>query len=165
MSVNYLLKIDGAQIKGESSVIGYTDYMEIETFSWGATQTGTFAYGGGGGGGKTNMQDFHFTMKTNKASPKLMEACANGTAVTTATFVSLKAGGKSPVVSIKVVMTDLLISSYQTGGQSGDDDIPSDQISLNFAKVAFTHTPQKKDGSSDASVDGGWDLKKQKSGR
>ncbi len=165
MSVNYLLKIDGAQIKGESTVVGYEDYMEIETFNWGATQTGTYSYGGGGGGGKTNMQDFNFTMKTNKASPKLMEACANGTAVTTATFVSLKAGGKAPVVSIKVVMSDLLVSSYQTGGQAGNDDIPSDQISLNFAKIVFTHTPQKSDGSSGTSVDGGWDLKKQKSGR
>ena len=165
MAVNYLLKIDGAQIKGESSVIGYEDYMEIESFNWGATQTGTFSYGGGGGGGKTNMQDFHFTMKTNKASPKLMEACANGTAVPSATFVSLKAGGTKPVVSVKVVMSDLLVSSYQTGGQSGNDDIPSDQISLNFAKINFTHTPQKNDGSAGASVDGGWDLKKQKSGK
>src|SRR3712207_8560183 len=33
---------------------------------------------GGGGAGKVTMQDFHFTMKMNKASPKLMLACAQG---------------------------------------------------------------------------------------
>lgn len=164
MSVNYLLKIEGAQIKGESKVVGYEDYMEIESFSWGAAQTGTFSYGSGGGGGKVSMQDFHFAMKSNKASPKLMEAAANGTAVATATFISLKAGGKSPVIAIKVVMSDLLVSSYTTGGQSGTDDIPSDQISLNFAKIAFTYTPQNNDGSSGASVEGTWDQKKQKNG-
>lgn len=165
MAVNYLLKVDGAQIKGESSVVGYEDYMEIESFNWGATQTGTSAYGGGSTGGKTNMQDFHFTMKTNKASPKLMEACANGISVPSATFVSLKASGSKSIVSVKVVMSDLIVSSYQTGGQAGDDDIPSDQISLNFSKISFTHTPQKNDGSSGTSVDGSWDLKKQKGGR
>ena len=164
MAVNHLLKLDGAGIKGESPVDGFQDYTEIDSFSWGATQTGTFSYGSGGGGGKANMQDFHFTMKTNKSSPKLMEACANGSHIKTATLVSRKAGGKAPVEFIKVVMTDVLVSSYQTGGQASGDDIPMDQISLNFAKIVFTYKDQKADGSAGTNVEGGWDLKKMKSG-
>ena len=64
------------------------------------------------------MQDFHFEMKTNKSSPKVMEACANGAPVKTATLVCRKAGGKTAVEFLKVVMTDVLVSSYQSGGQS-----------------------------------------------
>ena len=36
--------------------------------------------GGGGGAGKVAMQDFSFTMSVNKASPKLLLACATGQA-------------------------------------------------------------------------------------
>jgi len=165
MAVNYLLKLDGAGIKGESPVDGFSDYIEINSFHWGATQTGTYAYGEGGGGGKVNMQDFNFEMKTNKASPKVMEACANGSAIKTATLVCRKAGGKAPVEFLKVVMTDVLISSYQSGGQSSSDDIPLDQISLNFAKIVFTYKDQKADGTGGTNVEGGWDLKKMKAGK
>ncbi len=165
MAVNYLLKLDGAGIKGESPVEGFKDYIEIDSYSWGATQTGTAAYGGGMGGGKVAMQDFHFEMKVNKASPKLMEACANGSAVKTATLVCRKAGGKSAVEFLKVVMSDLIVSSYQSGGQSSSDDIPLDRISLNFSKIVYTYKDQKSDGSSGASVEGGWDLKTMKAGK
>lgn len=165
MSVNMLLKIDGAGIKGESPVDNYKDYMEIQSFSWGAIQTGTFDYGEGGSGGKVNMQDFHFSMKVNKASPKLMEACANGSHVKTATLVCRKSGGKSAVEYLKVDMTDVIVASYQTGGQESGDDVPLDQISLNFAKVVFTYKDQKADGTGGSNVEGGWDRKKMKSGK
>ncbi len=165
MAVNYLLKIDGAGIKGESPVDGYKDYIEISSFSWGAQQTGTSAYGGGSGGGAVTMQDFYFQMKTNKASPKLMEACANGSHLKTATLVCRKAGGKSAVEFLKVVMTDLLVSNYTCGGQEHGDEIPLDSIKLNFSKVEFTYKDQKSDGSPGTNIEGGWDLKKMKSGK
>ncbi len=38
------------------------------------------------------MQDFHFVMKTNKASPKLLLCCANGEHINEATLVCRKAG-------------------------------------------------------------------------
>jgi type VI secretion system secreted protein Hcp len=165
MAVDYFLKLDGAGIKGESPVEGLTDYMQIESYSWGATQTGSFSHGGGGGGGKVSMQDFHFTMKTNKASPKLMAACASGEHIKTGTLIARKAGGKAAVQFLKVVMTDLLVSSYQTGGSGGGDEIPMDQISLNFAKVEFTYKDQKADGTAGSDVVGGWDLKKMTAGK
>ena len=37
----------------------HKDEIDIESFSWGETQSGTFAVGGGGGSGKISMQDFH----------------------------------------------------------------------------------------------------------
>ena len=38
------------------------------------------------------MQDFHFTMTVNKASPKLLLNCANGAAIKTAILTCRKAG-------------------------------------------------------------------------
>ena len=64
---------------------------------------------------------------------------------------------------MKIKFTDLLISSYQTGGSAGDV-IPVDQVSFNFAKIQFTYSPQNKDGSLGSAIPKYYDLKAQKAG-
>ena len=83
-AVDYFIKFDG--IKGESSDAKHKDEIDIESWSWGATHAGTGRGGGGGGAGKVSMQDFHFVMRLNKASPALMRACATGEHIKTATL-------------------------------------------------------------------------------
>src|SRR6266446_3703664 len=70
MAVDYFLKLEG--IQGESKDSKHQDEIEIGSFSFGATQSGSFSAMGGGGSGKVSMQDFHFTIPTQKASPKLL---------------------------------------------------------------------------------------------
>lgn len=159
MAVDFLLKIE--TIKGESPVEGFKDYMQIESFSWGASQTGTFQYGSGGSGGKCNFQDFSFMMRTNSASPQLMEKCAAGYHIPKATLICRKASGGTAITYLKVEFTDVIISSYTTGGSSGDE-VPLDSISLNFAKILFEYTEQTSQGGKGATTPGSWDLKKLK---
>src|ERR1700745_1380545 len=156
-AVDYFLKIDG--IQGESKADKHTKEIDIESFSWGATQSGTFAVGGGGGAGKVSMQDFHFTMPVNKASPGLFLCCAQGDHIKNAVLTCRKAG-KEQQEFLKVTMSDCLISSYQTGGHGGGDVVPTDQISLNFAKVEVEYKEQDAAGKLTGSVKKWFDLKK-----
>jgi type VI secretion system secreted protein Hcp len=159
-AVDYFLKIDG--IQGESKADKHKDEIDIQSFSWGATQSGTFAAGGGGGAGKVSMQDFHFTMPDNKASPALFLACAQGDHIKNATFVARKAG-KEQQEFLKVTMSDVLVSSFQTGG-SGGDIVPTDQISLNFAKIEVEYKEQDAAGKLLGQVKKWFDLKSVKGG-
>jgi type VI secretion system secreted protein Hcp len=59
-------------------------------------------------------------------------------------------------------MTDLLISSYQTGGAGSGGDLPMDQVSLNFAKIEIEYKEQKPDGSLGGAVKAGYDQKQNK---
>src|SRR3982751_4148187 len=104
MPVDYFLKVEG--IDGESHDSKHPGWIDIDSWSWGATQPGAHAAGGGGGAGKVAMQDFHFTMKVNKSSPKLMLACANGQHIPKAVLTCRKAG-KDQQEYMKVTMTDL----------------------------------------------------------
>ena len=140
-TVDYFLKIDG--IEGESRDDKHKDEIEIESFSWGETQTGTFAVGGGGGSGKISMQDFYFTMPVNKASPALFLACAQGDHIKNAILTCRKAG-KDQQEFLKVTMNDVLVSSFQIGGAGGV--VPTDQISLNFAKIEVEYQEQDATG-------------------
>lgn len=154
-AVDYFLKVDG--IDGESTDDKHKNEIDLESWSWGETNAGTSRAGGGGGAGKVVMQDFHFVMKVNKATPKLMLACATGQHIKEAKLVCRKAGGdQQEYMSIK--FSDLLVSSYQTGGSQGEV-IPVDQIGFNFSKIEFEYKPQKADGSLDAPIKTGYDLK------
>ena len=50
----------------------------------------------------------------------------------------------------------MLVSSYETDG--GTDVLPTDSITLNFARLEVKYFPQKKDGTADAAVRAGYDL-------
>ena len=154
-NVDYFLQIDG--IEGESTDQSHLNEIDVLSWSWGETNAGTQAYGGGGGAGKVSMQDFNFVMTYNKASPKLMLACATGQHIPGAVLTCRKAGGEQQEYLI-VTFTDLLISSYQTGGSSGDV-VPVDQISFNYTKVEFEYKPQNRDGSLGSPITAGYDLK------
>ena len=154
-AVDYYLKIDG--IEGEST--SRKGEIDLESWSWGETQSGTHTGGGGGGAGKVQMQDFHFVMKMNKASPKLMLACAGGDHIKEGTLLCQKAGGKQEPY-LKIKFSDLLISSYQTGGSAHGDVVPTDQISFNFSKIEIEYKEQKADGTLGGAIPAGYDLKK-----
>ena len=157
--VDYFLKIEG--VDGESHDDKHKGEIDLESWSWGETNAGSHAGGGGGGAGKVSMHDFNFTMKMNKASPKLMLACANGEHFPKATLTCRKAG-KEQQEYFKVVMSDLLVSSYQTGGSAHADVVPIDQISLNFAKIEFEYKEQDNKGNLGAAIKTGYDLKANK---
>ncbi len=160
-AVDYFLKIEG--IEGESQDDKHKNEIDIESWSWGETQSGSHAYGGGGGAGKVSMQDFNFAMHANKASPKLLLACATGQHIANALLTCRKAG-KQQQEYMKIKFTDLLVSSYQTGGSGGQNLVPVDQITLNFSKIEYEYYPQKKDGTLDAKVPVWYDLKANKGG-
>jgi type VI secretion system secreted protein Hcp len=158
-AVDYFLKLKG--IEGESHDATHKGEVELESWSWGETNSGTHAGGGGGGAGKVAMQDFHFVMKCNKASPKLMLACASGEHIAEGVLTCRKAGGKQEEF-FKITFNDVLVSSFQTGGSGHADIVPTDQISLNFAKIKWEYKEQKADGSLGGSVTAGYDLKANK---
>src|SRR5882724_12797851 len=114
-AVDFFLKIDG--IDGESADGKHKGEIDLESWSWGESNAGQHHAGGGGGAGKVSMQDFHFVMKMNKASPKLMLACAGGDHIKTGVLTCRKAG-KDQQEFLIIKMADLLISSYQTGGSA-----------------------------------------------
>jgi len=154
-AVAYFLKLDG--IAGESKDAKHPGEIELESFSWGETETvGAGGGAGGGGAGKVQVEDLHVVMKESKASPLLFLACASGQHLKQAVLTGRKAG-QAQVEFLVIKLTDVLVSSYHTGG--GTAAAPDDQVSLNFAKIEFAFTGQQPDGKPDLPVKAGWDVK------
>jgi len=157
-AVDMFIKID--TIDGESKDKAHPNEIQLESWSFGASQSGSMAMGGGGGAGKVSFEEFHFNHKVDKSSPKLFEALVTGKHLKDATFVLRKAGA-NPVEYLKITLSDVLVSSYSTGGSSGES-VPTESISLNFAQIKMTYLEQDEKGSAGAATEFGWDLKMNK---
>jgi type VI secretion system secreted protein Hcp len=156
MAVDYFLQIAG--IEGESQDAKHKGWLDVLSWSWGESHPESPGAGGGGGAGKVSMQDFNFMVQTSKASPKLFLACASGQHFKEAKLVGRKAG-KDQQEYLTWTFSDLLVSAVQISASS---EVPMESVSLNYAKVKLEYRPQKADGSLDAPISAGWDLKANK---
>jgi type VI secretion system secreted protein Hcp len=147
--VDYFLKLDS--VDGESVDDKHKGEIELESYSWGATNAGTAGRGPGAGSGKVQPQDFHLVKKLDKSSPNLYINCCTGQHHKSAIITARKAGGGQQEY-FKITLEDVLISSYQHGGASGTGVVPSEQVTLNFAKMEVSYKEQKPDGSLGAEV-------------
>jgi len=134
MAFDAFLKIFG--IDGESTDSKHKDEIEVLSFSWNIKQTIVTDGGGGGGAGKAQVSDFSIVKHIDRSSPVLMAAVCTGEHIRDAMFTvedPRAKGSKGGEAFLKIKLTDVLISSFQTGG--GGTDQPMDQVSLNFAKI------------------------------
>ncbi len=160
MAVDMFIKI--GDIKGEAQDDVHADEIDVLAWSWGMSQSGTMHTGGGGGGGKVSIQDLSLTKYVDKSSPVLMGYCSSGKQMKEATLVVRKAGGESPVEYVVITMKEVIITSVSSGGSGGEDRL-SENVTLNFAEVAYDYQPQKQDGSKDGgAIKYGWDIAKNK---
>jgi type VI secretion system secreted protein Hcp len=157
MATDIFAKI--GDIKGESADAKHKDEIEVLSFSWGVTNAGAIGPGGGGAAGKATFQDLTIVHHIDKASPKLLEACATGTHLKDATITHRKAGkGQQEFLIVK--MNDVIITGVIHGGTTTEP--ASETVSLAFAKVDFEYKPQKADGTLDVGIHFKYDLKANK---
>ena len=142
MAVDMFLKIEG--IPGDSTNAKFKDHIDVLSFGWGATQSASFAFGGGGGTGKASIQDFSFVKQPDTATAKLFKGVVTGEHIPEATLILVKAG-ESQQAFMKLKMTNVIITGYQTGGSAGV--LPAEQCSFAFQKVELSTAEQKADGS------------------
>lgn len=156
MAVDCFLKID--DIKGESVDEAHADEIDVLSWSWGASQTGTYQTGTGGGAGKVAVQDLTVTKFIDRSTPALLGLCFSGKAIGNAVLTQRKAGGK-PIEYIHVTMEDCVVSSVTTHGSPGNERL-TETLTLNFARVKFDYTPQTEKGEAGAVVKFGYNIAK-----
>lgn len=160
MPFDAFLKV--ATVPGESTDDKHKDWIEILSFSWGASQTagGSASATGSHAGQRVDIQDFSIVKQLDKASPKLFLSCCSGEHIGEVTMELCKAGGdKQKYMTYK--MSDVLVSSVRPGGSSqGSDALPLEEVSFKFGKVELEYIPIDKTGKPQGQVPAGWDLQK-----
>lgn len=151
-------------IKGESRDARHPDEIEVLSWAWGVSQSGTVGGGAGGGAGvgKVSLQALTFTHRIDRASPLLMKACAKGERIKDAR-VTVRKAGQGQQEYLVISMSDVLVTSVSTSVDA-EAGVTGESVVLTFGKVDLEYRPQKPDGSLDTGVHFSYDLKSQKVG-
>lgn len=161
MASDFYLKIDG--VKGEATAKDMADFMEVMSFSFGASNPATVgSQGGGSAAGKVSLSSFNVMKRTDKASPTLFQMCCAGEHAATAEVQIKKSSGKDGEQStfIKYLFEEVYVDSVQWSGSAGGDTYPTESLSFSFGKVTIAYYPQDKAGKVAAkSEDAAWDVR------
>lgn len=159
MAYDAFLKIEGPEVKGESTDKGHEGSIEIFSFSWGASNPSTIgSHTTGSGGGKVTISDFTVVKRSDRASAALFKQCCAGTHFATAKITLRKSGGEKLEYLI-YEFEEVFVDNMQWSGSAGGDDSPMETVSFTFGKVKATYTGQNQDGTPAAQVIYGWDIR------
>jgi type VI secretion system secreted protein Hcp len=161
MAVNIHMRIKCPSVlEGESQVKGHEKEIELVSYGWSMTQSGTTHAGEGGGSGKVTVQDLSFVKYVDKSSGGLMKLCCSGTPITEAKMTVRKAGDtKGSMPYVELTMKNCIVTSVTTGG-AGEADRISETVTLNFSEFEYKYTPQDHKHGAGASDPAKWNIAK-----
>ncbi|MFO0819266.1 MAG: type VI secretion system tube protein Hcp [Pirellulales bacterium] len=123
---DFYLKLDS--IPGESTVNGYAESIELESFSWGAsTAPGVVSPTG------SYIQELVALTDVSQASPRLLEAFSSGQKIPSGRLVAARKIDNELVPFYQVDLKDVTIASLQSRSLNGE--IPEEQFSLRFSSL------------------------------
>ncbi len=158
MAVEIFLKLDG--IDGESEKEGAKDYIEIFSFSNGASNPSSVAFGTGSGAGKVDISSLTLQKQLDKATPKLFEMCCTGKHIAKGNMIVREATGDATTqVYYQYDMTEVFVDSISWGGAAGGGK-PSESLSLSSKSLTITYWPQDSTGKLGSKIPFGWDVSK-----
>jgi type VI secretion system secreted protein Hcp len=155
MAINLFMKVEGAD--GECANAKHKNWVDIDSFSWGASQESTMHVGGGGGAGKVTFQNLTVVAPVDKAYPTMLIKCASGDHISNVKIVGCKAGGDE-LEYYKITLEDVMVTGVNVTGSEGAQVIVS--YSFQAAKVKTEYTVQTEKGGKGATSEFGWDIKK-----
>jgi len=137
MAYDAFLKIMG--IDGESQDVTHKDWIPLESFSWGVSNSASGA-AGGGRGERVMFQDFSFTALMGKQSPQLFEWAAAGRRITEAILAVTRGVSDKSSELLQIQFNQIVISSYKLdeGGLPAVQlGAPMENVSFNFESLTF----------------------------
>jgi type VI secretion system secreted protein Hcp len=158
MAVEIFLKLEG--ITGESEKKSAEGWIEIFSFSNGASNPSSVAFGTGSGAGKVDISSLSLQKQLDKSSPVLFQNCCQGSHIKTGNMIVREATGDDTTqVYYQYDMTEVFVDSISWGGAAGGGK-PSESLSLSAKSLTITYWPQGSDGKLGTKIPFGWDVSK-----
>lgn len=133
-ALNAYMKIDGAP--GESMEPKHMGWIEVSSPQLDQIRNSMTVGSatGGAGAGKIKFNEFTIKKRTDKATPKLLEAAVKGKVFHEVVIHMFKAGGGQQQYLV-IKLENCLVSSYRTGGAGGAG--PEESFNLSFASATL----------------------------
>lgn len=164
----FFINLQGAGIPGESQKRGHESWMEAQSWSFNMTQSADHSLGTSVGAGTAAFGSFSFDRVFDKASPRLLAHCSQGTHIAQVQFDAERQGtqqadarGNNPShVYFTLIFKDVVISGRSVSHYEADRGRES--ISFAFREVEMSHAQVMSDGSIKPRVTKRYDAKMNK---
>jgi type VI secretion system secreted protein Hcp len=139
------ISLDKKQLAATAAVDGIeggdpaSPTLEISSWSWGVTNSGSIGSGGGGGAGRATLGSLNITKVIDKASPRLAFLCASGQHLPTVTL-TVQRPGASNLPYFEIKLTDAIVTSVQHSGSGGDNVLPTEHVTFEYRRVDLKYT-------------------------
>ena len=143
---------------GEIGAEAQANGMEILGISWGGPTMNMGPMDISAATPPPDARTVRILKRVDKSTPLIAQALARNERFPVATLTVPKGGGSQEY--LEITMTDVIISSYQTGGTQ---DRPTETLSLNFTAIKFDYS-EKKLAAPAGPVKAGYDLEKVEEG-
>jgi len=151
-NLDYYIRFDG---------ISGGEWLRLENFNLGMSQTGSISTGGGAGTGKATASDVSSLLGSSSAVVELTEAVASGQHLKNVEIEAYRPGEtKGGNLIDEFRFDDVLITGLSTGGHSS---ATASSVSFDFIKFGHAHVDYKEDGSKEGVTASGWDFLANKS--
>jgi type VI secretion system secreted protein Hcp len=155
MANKMFIQFDG--VTGVSPDSEHTGWIEISSFSYGASQPGNFGKDGQLSTGTADFSDFSITKEMDPTSPVLFEYLSAGTKVANATIHLTSSVGADKVhIFAKYYFEPVLLSGVSWGGAEGGG-MPSESVSFRYNIVRTEFTPYNNQEAG-TTIRAGWNV-------
>ena len=157
MAFDTFIKVEG--IEGESSDARHVGWIEAFNFkiALGQKASATASSAGGATAERADFQPLYFTMPMDRSSPKLAQACADGTHIDEVLVEVCRAGGDR-VAFMTYRLRNCIIKKVFT---IGDGNFPMESVTIDYGRIQWAYTRQNRSGGgSSGQVATGWNREK-----
>jgi type VI secretion system secreted protein Hcp len=155
-TLDFFLKIDG--IPGESTDARHWDEIDVTSWSWGLSNTGS-TLPGGGGAAKVVFQDFRWSQGVDKSVVPMFVDLATGKHLRSVRLDVVRDDGASVNSFFELSFAEVILTQLQLGGAG---TAQSATAALDFGRVTMRYRPQRADGSYLGWIEGGFDVEANK---
>ena len=138
-AVDTYLKLDG--IDGESTAQGHEKWIEVESFSFGASQSQT-----GGGNGQTQLSEVVITQPIDSSSSQEFAALVGGKPIATGILDLVTSASGEPQKLFEYTFSDILLSGITFSGSFGGN--PVETLTFDYSKIKLQAFAQNDKGET-----------------
>jgi type VI secretion system secreted protein Hcp len=156
----------GGDLKGDSTDAKHSGQVEVNSWVHQIQQpkSAITSSAGGHSSARSEHGEMTFTKSIDGASPRLWQACSNGSIYNKVQITFYRAlggknasGGQNRVPYLVIDLKDVLVASVNINVAAASE-LPSETFGLKYASVQWTYTTLKNDGTSAKGAVTAWNL-------
>ena len=151
-------------VEGEAQDKDHKGWSDVLSFNQGISQPGGGSTGPTRRRGDVILDDITVVKELDKASPKIAESMRKGKVypkVEIHLTASYTDAGRQTYYAYE--LKNSLVTSYNISGSGQADDVPTEELSLNFEEIKVTYTECDNAGKKKGNIEYSWKVEEAES--